>query len=418
LALCAALPEYQRNQSGEAARIGTATHGLIERVLREGAEPEAYRDRIIELVGDDEEVSFLRAGAAVPGVGRVFYIVDSDMINGANVMVRYVRKRCKKLGVDPKDLQLETRTNPLPERDDTSGTADVTIDAWPTELEVVDYKNGVNYVEHKNNGQLLAYLLGKALESKFAHERYRVTVVQPNLSNPDLAKPRSFEIDKKGLRAFQKRHRAAVERCDEAERDKNAPKDHHEINAKWAKKYLVAGDHCMFCDARAVCPAYRAMAQKQAALDFDDPPEELESPKDEIEAARILEWAPHVEALIRAATTFAQRALERGHRVPGFKLVRKRAVRTWTTRYDTALIVKHILKNKFIKNEQLLYTKPTLISGPQAEKLVDRKRREEFADLFLDTPEGGLTLAAENDPRPAAPAGPAADFDDDEEDFG
>jgi hypothetical protein len=193
LAFCESLPPEQRGVSGEAARIGTCTHKLIEHTLRNGEEPEAYRGRMIEIVNegeDNEETKILRAGAKTPGAGRVWYEVDSAMIDGATMMTDYVRKRCAELGMKESDLQLETRTNPLPDRDDTSGTADVTLDAWPLLLELADYKNGYLEVEHKDNDQLLAYLLGKALEMDMTHECYRVTVVQPNL--PARRRPHSL----------------------------------------------------------------------------------------------------------------------------------------------------------------------------------------------------------------------------------
>src|SRR5690554_7503656 len=45
LALCQALPPEQRQGAGDAAKLGTATHALIERVLKERSSIEDYRDR-------------------------------------------------------------------------------------------------------------------------------------------------------------------------------------------------------------------------------------------------------------------------------------------------------------------------------------------------------------------------------------
>lgn len=417
LTLCAALPEFQRNQSGEAARLGTVTHSLIEHALRQCVEPEVFRDRIVELEGDDEEPVFLTRGSKMPGRGRVFYIVDSDMIDAASRMTRYVRRRCKELGISQSDLQLETRTNPLPDRDDTDGTADVTIDAWPTMLEVVDYKNGYRYVDEASD-QVIAYLLGKALEADMSHEKYRVTIVQPNIGD---GKPRHHDMTKAQLLAWQKAYRVDIEKNDEAADDPNAPTaGFKKVNPKWAAKYLNAGndaDHCTFCDAAPICPARLMMAQNDAAIDFADDPEELPEPTTEEEAARILAWAPRMETLIRATSAYALRAIQNGYSVPGQKAVRGKTNRKLVD-MDESKLVASIVNGKWITDRAKLYSKPALLSGPQMEKLVTPKRRKAFSDKFMVKPEGALTLAPDDDPREAVICNPGDDFDSDLEDFG
>ena len=179
------VPEELRQGSGPAALLGTAMHAYNERCLAEGSDPESYLDRIILYIESDDpekddSVSFLKPNAKTPKPDKTFWIIDEGMIDNSNLLVGYARRRCAELGIDPMALQLETRTNPLPDRDDTSGTADVTLDAWPEVLEVIDYKNGFVLVEHEDNEQTMAYLTGKAVETDFSHENYVVTIVQPN----------------------------------------------------------------------------------------------------------------------------------------------------------------------------------------------------------------------------------------------
>lgn len=425
LVFCDSLPAEQHNHSSPAAQMGTAAHGLVERCLREGSNPEDYRGRIIELVGDEESVSILREGAKTPGKDRTFFEVDSDMIDGAEMMTTYARDRCKVLGVSDvrivklnreSAIQLETRTNPLPERDDTSGTADVTIDAWPEVLEVVDYKNGWNVVEHEDNEQLLAYLLGKALESDFAHERYRVTVVQPNAGHEE-GRVRSFDTTEKELLAFQKRYREGIERCEQAEVE--FPTLMRIDPSAWTETWLVAGPHCLFCPAQAVCPARRQLAQVEAKMDFTEEPRAV-MPTNAADVARVLYWAPTLEALIKAAELWALRSMESGHKVPGFKLVRGRSNRRLREDMPEGELVGAIVKGKYVAKPSELYTEPKLMSGPQIEKLVPKEKRKQFEKDFLFKPEGKLTVAPENDPRLAITCNAAADFDDEqgEEDFG
>lgn len=422
-AMCDTLDEIHRNQAGIAAQMGTAAHALSERCLREGSNPEDYRGRIIEII--DDGASILRAGAKTPGRNRVFFEVDSDMIDGTELHTTYVRQRCKELGIAESDLELESRTNPLPDRDDTSGTADVTIKAFPAVLEVVDYKNGYNLVDHEDNDQLLAYLLGKALEEKFAYETYKVTVVQPNAPHVE-GRVRSFPATRKELLAFQKRYRAGIEKCEEAEADAVASEAPAEQEA-WSERWLKSGEHCLFCDAQAVCPARKKLAQQHAKLDFAEEPRELvlatDSTKTAEDVARILDWAPQMETLIKAASLYAQRSMESGHTIPGYKLVRGRSNRKWRDDIAEAILVAEIASEFKIARDRL-FTKPEMLSGPQVEKLLPAKLRKKFSDNYLFKPEGALTVAAASDPREAITCSAGDDFaaieDDtaDELDFG
>ena len=420
-ALCDTLPEHQRNTAGEAARIGSATHGLIEKCLKEGKEPSDFADRIIELVGEEEGATMLKPNAKTPGPGRVFYVVDADMIEGATVCTDYARKRCEELGIPESALQLETRTNPLPDRDDTSGTADITIDAWPALLEVADYKNGWNIVE-ANSDQATAYLLGKAIEDDFSHEAYMQTIIQPNAPHED-GRIRSITLTKEQLLAWQAKYRAAVERCEEAEADFAKVAETEEPHqaqafAEWADKWLVAGDHCMFCDSEAVCPAKKLIHQKQAKIDFADEPNEIRFDNRNGEVTQILKWLPQFESFAKQVYAYAQREMEAGFKIDGQKLVQRGAHRKFREDYSEGQIVATIIKGGFVKDKAKLYTAPELKTGPSIEKLVERKRRKEFDKALLYKPEAGLTIAPEDDPRPPVKRSAADDFGDFEDDGG
>jgi hypothetical protein len=445
LAICNLLPPEQRNQSGDAARLGTATHCLIEEALGNAKEPADYEGRII-LLDEEDYASVLKPNAKTPARDKKFYIVDAEMIESATVMTDYVRGRCEEFGIDPskivpagktgEGLQLETRTNPLPERDDTSGTADVTIDAWPDMLEVVDYKNGFLLVEHEDNDQTMCYLLGKAIERKFAHSAYRATIVQPRCQGVDPIRP--FEVTKKQLLDFQKEYRRKIGTCEKAEAEFESVADKGvDSNGfkRWAKEWLKSGGHCTFCDAQAICPARIKAAEDQAQLDFADEPREIEIlpptkpkktgelPQDIAQVSQILKWAPFLEALIAAANLYAQRAMEAGYEVPGQKLVRKRSVRKLNPDIAEPDLVAALVKGKFVPDKAKLYTKPKLLSGPQIEKIVPKAKRKSFNEKFLIKPDGGLTIAPESDPREAVVLDVGADFGaiedhTDEEDFG
>lgn len=433
LALVDSLPPEQRRASTRASQLGTAAHFLLEKALSEQNAPETFEGRIIELIGENEDGTMLRVGAKLPtGANRVWFVVDDTMIEGVGVAFRYVRDRCTALGMSLKDLQLESRTNPLPDRDDTSGTADVTIDQWPDFLEVVDYKNGVGTVEHEDNPQLLAYLTGKAEDTLWSHDKYAVTVVQPNARH-EQGKVRTFEVTAAVLRAFQAKHRAAAERSDEAQDAFPGRREAIEPKSAWAKEYLTAGGHCDWCDASMICPAKRLWLKSRAHLDFqDEPPSEMPTIVGAEEAAAVLEWKPHIQAHIKQAEAFLNQELRAGRPGGGAKLVRSTSRRMWR-QADLEDIVQTLVRLDFLKEDDLLdigtteeaivkagflngneiaqlYKPAERVTGPVAEKLVASKLRKAFNEAFLVKPPGKLTVVPASDSREAVTADPAADF--------
>jgi hypothetical protein len=428
------IPEEERMGSGPAASLGTCAHFLLEKCLAEKKHPKEFEDRIIELIGETEDGSMLRPGAKQPTGDRVWYRVDEDMIYGVGLAVDYVEKRLVELDVPRTDLLLESKTNPCPERDDTWGTADVSIDVWPILLEVVDYKNGYGLVEHRDNPQLLAYLAGRAHDTGWSHSRYMITVVQPNAHHEE-GRVRTFEVSKADLQAFVEKHRAAAILSDEAADDLDLLGN--DINAKlgrasndptegatWADAWLNAGEHCdgTMCEGRLSCPAYRVWKQRKAAIDFDDEPPEVPKPKtaslQDDTVVAILKWAPYLEATIRLARAYVAKRRKDGVIPAGMKVVRsKPRGRIWKDNTNPHALAKALVKAGYISdNEQArLFTEPSLITGPAAEKLVPSKLRKAFSNEFLTMPQGALTVVPEDDPRDAVTFNPADDFPDEVE---
>lgn len=412
------LPKEHKDKSGPAAQLGTAAHGLLEKCLTDMKAPSAFRDRIIELIGEEEGFSMLKPSAKAPGAGRIWFIVDEDMVEGVTEAYEYVLNRCEELFVDPADaLIMEGRTNPLPDRDDTSGTADVTIDVKPFLLEVVDYKNGFVTVEHVDNPQLLSYLCGRAEDTGWAHEMYRITVVQPNGFHPE-GTTRSYEVTKDELRAFQVKHRTAVEKCDAAEAALN---DAGRVTDEWQQEWLTAGDHCTMCPAAAICIVKRQSMQAEARKDFADLPptdEEIDAEVQNLErAAEVAQWGPAVKKYIESAQKYLINAYDAGRQVPG-KMVRKNTKRVWGKEAEgltPAELAVRLVKEGYISDNErallLTTTEPKLIGGPAVEKLVPAAKRAAFAAAYLHKPSGALEWAPEEDKRRAVNPGDGARAD-------
>jgi hypothetical protein len=88
-----------------------------------------------------------------------------------------------------------------------------------------------------------------------------------------------------------------------------------------------------------------------------------------------------------AVHAYARSLVEKGEKVPGWKLVRGRSNRKWTDEKSTEKFLVSALGEK-------AYAKK-LIGIPAAEKLVDK----ELLAGLITKPDGALTLAEESDPR-------------------
>lgn len=440
--------------SGAAARLGTCAHALIERCLGEGVPPSTYAGRLVEILHPDTEregVSVLRKGAKWPAdVKRVVFEVDDDMVEATTTFVDYVIGRLSdllpgrfpptdsvdysrgKTAVEAGVLKLEGRVNPLPERDDTGGTADVTIDAWPEVMEVIDYKNGTGVlVPVEGNWQLRSYVLGRAVEGGASvgdYETYRYTIGQPRHHRAPPGGCSSEELTPAELSAFADRLRAACVRVDgaralvedvmqaAAEEGSPEPTVDDVRQALFRAGYLSVGEdgsHCTYCRHQPECPAARARVQETVGVDFADEPCELEPPVGPNHLAAVLPWKAFIEGFLKAAQAKAEETLLAGGEVPGYKMVRKGGNRTWKPDLDEATVRERLTSQYGVDPSKLMTepVPPRLVTGPQAEKLVPAKRRKEFSEEFLYKPEGGLVMVTEDDAREAVrPADAADDF--------
>jgi hypothetical protein len=147
---------------------------------------------------------------------------------------------------------------------------------------------------------------------------------------------------------------------------------------------LASGDHCKWCAAKPVCPIMtgavdRALKAKLEAL----PVEQI---------AHYLEQAPLIEGFIKDLQQLAHGLLEEGQKVPGWKLVNKRATRQWTNEDKAVAFLTGVGVEA--------WGDPKPLSPAQAEKALKKAKIELPADLVVAV-SSGSTLAPENDSRPA-----------------
>ena len=144
---------------------------------------------------------------------------------------------------------------------------------------------------------------------------------------------------------------------------------------------LKNGDHCRWCAAKPVCPIMtgavdRAIAIKMDKIDVD-------------KLGAYLHNADLLEDWIKDLRSLAEEMLKKGKPVPGWKMVPKRATRSWVKEEDAKVVLL-----KHLKESEVMVTK--LISPAAAEKLMKK-----LPDGLTVAISSGNTIAPESDPRPA-----------------
>lgn len=403
-----------RRESGPAAALGTAAHAVLERCLKEGKEPEYFRDRIVVMVG--EGTSILKKNAKPPkDPTKKWFEVDDDMVAAVRCATDYVRRRLAE--EDGAELTTEGHTVPLPERDDTGGTSDVTIDCWPDLYERVDYKHGSGvFVPVEGNKQLLSYLLGGAEETGWSHELYRMTIIQPRHHLAPHDGVMSVDVTREELMEFRDGLREAAGRVDRARA--MLAKGDLGLQELYEDGLVDKGDHCTFCDLKAGCPAKVRAAVEEAQADFDAEPPAGKAPKVEVawmeddRLCRAALWAPYLKSWAKSVEDETKRRMH-GKDLPGLKFVRGPGSRAWAEGV-TPDDVRGVLEQAGVDPE--LATPRTLVTPPAAEKLLSKEDRG-LLEQLIERREGGLLVAPETDRRPAVvvdrDAEAASDFEED-----
>ena len=367
-AIIAQVPKKVRDKSSVHADEGTAAHDLAEKCLTSGK----------------NAIDFLHSKFGA-------FPVDVEMATAVQEYVDVCRATLTGVGGGANSW-VECRINlaPLDPPVPMYGTTDfASYNDVGFILDIVDLKFGRGVlVEVENNPQLKYYAVGTVLEIEkedpsIVITKVRVTIVQPRADHPD-GSVRTVEYAYSELLDF------TGELLDQAEATlkPDAPR--------------VPGDWCRWCPAAAICPEKAgqslALAKVEFAAPVVAPPEPSTLTVQDL--AWLLDTVPAFEAWLKSVRTYATNLLETGGKIPGHKLVDKRADRKWK---DEAKAVEWAEKEG-IPSEQA-FAPRKLLSMPQMEKLVGKKFIP--AELYHKK-SSGVTLAPESDKRPAAAV---ADFD-------
>ena len=148
---------------------------------------------------------------------------------------------------------------------------------------------------------------------------------------------------------------------------------------------LKNGDHCRWCAAKPVCPIMTGAVDRAVAIKMD-----------KIDVDKIGAYLPNADLLeswIKDLRSLAEEMMKKGKPVPGWKMVPKRATRSWVKEEDAkAALLQHL------KESEVIETK--LVSPAAAEKLL-KAQKIKLPDGLTVAISSGNTIAPESDPRPA-----------------
>lgn len=389
-----ALPPEERDRKSHYAEEGTAAHRVAEECLRRGIPAEellGYRVGISDELGAE---LYKRDG----DVREHEYEVSIEMVEAVNVYLEDIRRAKEELPFG--EVVIEARVRAFDDLEEPHGTLDFSIyDPVDGLLIVNDYKHGAGVkVNVENNTQALTYAAGRIREIGVQNIReVELRITQPRAPGEHGVK--SWKVSAADVMKWRDEVlRPAVLATDAPD----AP--------------LVPGDHCRFCPAAPTCIALRRKVIEETQHDFDVLPAttaadaqvvlRLPDASNPEQVAAALRAVDVIDGWCREVEGLAQRMLERGQAVPGFKLVRKKSNRAWT---DEKALVEAALALPGVKKADL-YDPPKLKSPAKLE--VVKAIGKPWVAEKCYKPEGGLTIAAEADARPAVPPPAIADFQD------
>ena len=253
---------------------------------------------------------------------------------------------------------------------DGFGTADCIIIADGT-LHVVDFKYGKGVaVSAENNPQMKLYGLGAYLEYSFLYaiDKVKMTIVQPRLDDISECEISTTEL---------------MEWAEEV------VKPLAEKAYKGEGTY-IAGNHCKFCRAKAICRERARMNLETSKFDFKEPA--LLSDEEVGEALKMAQdlakWAEDLKDYALAESL-------KGKLIPGWKAVEGRGSRVFT---DNEEALKVLIGSGI--DETMLYERKQLTLA-QIEKVLGPKQFKELVGNMVEKSPGKPTLVIETDKREA-----------------
>ena len=254
---------------------------------------------------------------------------------------------------------------------DGFGTADCLIVADEL-LQVVDMKYGLGVLVsaedpvHRGNPQLMLYALGalEALDGIYDISDVKLTIFQPRRGNIS-----SYSISKADLLNWAE----------------NILMPKAQLAYEGGGEFL-AGSHCLFCKAKAICRKRAEHNLELAKYDFAKP-----DTLDDIEISAILSRIDQLISWGSDVKEYALQEAKKGKHYLGFKLVEGRSNRKYTDEIQVAHKVTAAGYDPYEKS---------VLSVTAMTKLLGKKQFDELLGDLVYKPTGKPTLVPETDKRP------------------
>ena len=382
---------YPDPPSGPGAIDGTHSHSLLEHCIKGNGNPM----KMIGVKLQDHEGEF---------------VVDRPRAERIELALVYVRSRVGPLGT----VVPERRVSPahLIGRDDMDGTCDVTI-VTPEELEIIDYKDGMNEVTAQDNPQLELYALGVLagyklpVNGEYPFKRVRMTIIQPKMALRGGQPITSHVVTVQEMMGKIGKYVVGGAATDAPD----AP--------------LVSGPHCKYCKHKA-CSTRAGNVMKELGMSFPaldqpvvlNPVTELSQQAANLEPnkmspdqiSQIMLAAPLVRQMIEAVEEEALARLKAGAKIPGLKVVHGRGSRSWALPEDemvTKLIGMGIPKGEVYETKLLSVAKVEKLKweatkgGEKVQRQLSERQLKTLDTEYVAKVAGKLTVVPESDPRQA-----------------
>ena len=265
---------------------------------------------------------------------------------------------------------------------DCWGTGDCII-VCDSFLNVIDLKYGKGVpVSAVNNAQARCYGLGALHElgDLYGFSEVRDTIVQPRLDSVS-----DEVLSREDLLAWGEWLKPKADMAYRGEGE------------------FVAGPHCKFCAAKAICSKRVVDSLRIVETGFASP-----DTIDDHMVAGIYKALPLIKEWVTTFEEYVQKQALRGQKIDGFKLVRgKRPARKFK---DSAAVLA-LLKSIPIIEPSAYLTEPELKTVAAIEKAIGKKEFNKLLNEQVIQGEGALTLVPEDDPREEY-ASADADFKD------
>jgi len=263
----------------------------------------------------------------------------------------------------PCELWYEQRVEFSPRLPTAFGTCDVIVRCGNV-LGILDWKFGQSPVRAEENPQLCFYahgVLSSMQELTTGVDAIELAIIQPDLGDNML---NVWPTTREDLERFEVKLLSAV-----AEAEAEEPR-------------CQTGPHCQYCPLEFICPEKQDLAARA-----------VRACAEQLDMANLTYWLEHsseLESFVSAVRARALEFLESGVQVPGFKLVERRANRTWRNEAEMVAFVKEL----GYAADDCYDRKPK--SPAQIEKLI---KPETLPEDLVEKKSSGTTVAPLSDRR-------------------